>query len=97
MLDASIGVAGAGSEVSAYVLDRGESLFEDLLGGGVDRGYFLLDAETVGGKVAGDVEELPRDDVSDSTNDGEGEHACDCDGEYTRDAPVLKAVDGWGQ
>ncbi len=97
LLDAWSGVAGAGNEVSADVLDGGESLFKGLPGGGVDRGYFLLDAETVSGKVAGDVEELAGDDVSDSTDDGEGEDACDCDGKYARDAPGLKAGDGRGQ
>ena len=61
----------------------------------MDRSNFLLDAETVGGKVAG--KELPRDDVSDSTNGDEGEDACDCDGEDARDAPPLKAADGRGQ
>jgi hypothetical protein len=65
--------------------------------GGVHRSYFLLDAETIGGKVAGNVKELARDDVSDSTNDCEGEDACDGDGEYGRDAPGLKAADGRGQ
>ncbi len=97
LLGASGGVAGAGREVSADVLDRGESLFKGLLCGGVDRSYFLLDAETVGGKVAGDVEELARDDVSYSTDDSEGEDACDSDGEYARDAPGLKAADSRGQ
>ena len=63
----------------------------------MDRGYFLLDAETVGGKVAGDVEELAGDDVSDSADDGEGEDAGDCDGEDARDAAGLKAADGRGQ
>jgi len=97
ILDAWSRVAGAGSEIRADVLNRGESLFEGLPGGRVDGSYFLLDAETISGKIAGDVEELAGDDVSDSADDGEGEHAGDDNGEYARDVPVLKAADGRGQ
>ena len=77
MLDARSRVGGAVSEIRADVLNGGESLFEGLLGGRVDGSYFLLDAETISGKIAGDVEELAGDDVSDSADDGEGEHAGD--------------------
>ena len=74
-----------------------EGLFEGLLRGGMDRGDFLLDAEPVGGKVAGDVEELAGDDVSDSADDGEGEDAGDGDGDDARDAAGLEAADGRGE
>jgi hypothetical protein len=52
-----------------------------------------LDAETVGGKFAGDVEELVSDDVPDSADDGEGKHSGDCNGKYAREASGLKAAD----
>jgi len=55
ILDAWSRVAGAGSEIRADVLNRGESLFEGLPGGRVDGSYFLLNAETISGKIAGDV------------------------------------------
>jgi hypothetical protein len=96
LLDAWSRVASAGSEIRADVLNRGESPFEGLPGGRVDGSYFLLDAETISGKIAGEVEELAGDDVSDSADDGEGEHAGDDNGEYARDVPVLKAADGRG-
>ena len=57
--------APAGDEVSANVLDGVEGVLKRLFAGGVDGGDFLLDAEPVGGKAAGDVEELTGDDVSD--------------------------------
>ena len=91
------GVAGDGGEVSADIFDRGEGFFEGLFGGRVDGGYFLLDAEPVGGKVAGYVEELAGDDVSDSANDDEGEDAGDGDGEDAGDAAGFKAADGGGE
>jgi hypothetical protein len=84
---------GAGSEIPADVLDCGESLFQRLLGWRVDRGYLFLDAETVGGKFAGDVEELVSDDVPHSADDGEGQYSGDCNGEYAREASGLKAAD----
>jgi hypothetical protein len=59
----------------------------------VDRGYFLLDTETVDRKVAGDIEELAGDDVSDSTDGCGGEHARDDNRQHARNAPVLKAAD----
>ena len=68
-----------------------------LLGGGVDGGYFLLDAEPILGKALSDVEELPGDDVSNSEEDGEGDDAGDCDSDDARDAAGLKAADGGSQ
>ncbi len=56
---------GGGDEVSADVLDGVEGVLKRLFAGGVDGGDFLLDAESVGRKAAGDVQELSGDDVSD--------------------------------
>jgi hypothetical protein len=52
-----------------------------------------LDTETVDRKVAGDIEELAGDDVSDSTDGCGGEHARDDNRQHARNAPVLKAAD----
>jgi hypothetical protein len=97
LLGAGSGVARAGGDVSADVLDSIGGFFKRLLGGRVDGGDSLLDLETIVGKAAGDVKELTGDDVSDSAEDGEGDDTCYRDSEYTRHAACFQAADGRSQ
>jgi len=59
--------------------------------------HLLLDADAVGGKAAGYVEELASDYISDGADDGEGEDAGDSDCEDSGNAADFETADGGGE
>jgi hypothetical protein len=81
---------GSDGEVSTDVVDGGECFLERLFGWRVDRGYLLLNAKAIGGKVAGDIEELTDNDVSNPADESEGDDAGEGDGDDTGNAADFK-------
>ena len=57
----------------------------------------MLNAGSVGGQAAGDIEELTGDDVSDSADEDKDDDAGEGNGNDARDAAGFEAADGGGQ